>query len=113
MSAISDQMMHDGLQPWFDAHGQQITVITGGNINQQFTATLLAKDEAEMVGEVVQDSREKTLAIFEDTSYPTLVKPMDQMRDSTGQIWRFAKRTNNPVDSTVEWEVIKLTPNDK
>ncbi|MDE2099880.1 MAG: hypothetical protein KGL39_21685 [Patescibacteria group bacterium] len=113
MGAISDQMMQDGLQPFFDVHGQKITVTSGRDVGKPFLATILVAGDIELNGEVVKDNREKSVAIFNQLSWPSNSYPSDMFKDESGQKWKFGKRTNNPVDQTVEFEIIKITGNDK
>jgi|SRR6185437_1399923 len=112
MSAISDQMMENALEPWFNLHGQRVTITSGADAGKSFTATLVISPPTILNGEIVQDNREEALAVFNNNSYPN-VKPGDYMKDESNQVWKFGERENNPVDSTVDFKIIKKTTQDK
>jgi len=113
MAAISDQMMHDGLPVWFNIHGQTVTITSGANQGRQYTAALLIAPPTMLNGEVVQDNREEAVAVFANDSYPESVEPGDYMKDESGQVWKFGERENNPVDSSVDFKIIKKTSKDQ
>jgi hypothetical protein len=113
MPAISDKLADDGLIAWMFIHGQTIRMISGADAGKFFQAALLVMPDATMQGEVVQDNREKSTIVFTNASYPSNAKPGDYLTDDSGNTWRLGKRTNNPTDSSVDFELIKKTPQDK
>lgn len=107
--ALSDNLMDDGFANTQAIHGQRVTIDSGADAGKVFIATMLTMPDVEFDGEVVADSREKVVCHFSNNSFPN-VKPEDTMVDSSGVKWRFIGRTNNPVDNSVDFEVMKVVP---
>jgi hypothetical protein len=107
--ALSDQMIGDGLVAWLNFHGQTVTMSSGHDAGKPFTATMVVAPDAKISGEVVQDNRELSIIVFANSSWPSKSLPGDFLVDENGQKWKLGKRTNNPVDVTVDFEVIKQT----
>ena len=112
MGAISDIMQADAFRLTQSLHGQQVRILSsfrGLDDGKVYQCTLLAAPDVKFQGEVLQDNREKTVAHFAQDSWPKNVLPEDTMKDSDGTIWRFGERTDNPADSTVDFDVVKVT----
>lgn len=107
--SLSDQCVSDGLVSWFDFHGQTVTITSGPDAGKKFTATMVVAPDAKIKGEVVQDNRELSIIVFANSSWPSESLPGDFLVDENNQKWKLGKRTNNPTDVTVDFEVIKQT----
>ena len=90
------------------------TIVTPGPLGFAAIAFIgvILVEPAVMLGDLVEDPREKVTATFARTSYPAL-SPRDTIRDESGNLWSAVKRTNNPADNTVEFELLIITAKDK
>ena len=112
MPALSDNLMAAGLNMIHSVHGQRVVIINGIDLGKTFIGTILVQPDDRTQGEVTEDRREKSVVVFSNDSWPANVKPEDRMRDESGQVWQFVVRSNNPADSSVDFEIIKIAPED-
>jgi hypothetical protein len=104
-------MLGSGFGLTQSVHGETVTILTGTEAGKTYTATILVAPDVSFEGLVTEDRREKCVAHFPDDAFPAVTEGQGTMKDSGGTVWKFVKRTNNPLDTTVDFEVMKVLPN--
>jgi hypothetical protein len=100
------------MAPFMSGHGERIMVLTGPDAGREFVAAILPVPDIDVTFEVVEDRREKCQALFDQRSVPN-VDPRDRFSDESGQIWSFGRRSDNPQDAIVTFDVDKITEQDQ
>ena len=111
MASVSSLLLTSAFESTLAIHGETVAVLSGADAGKSFIGVILV-EPAVMLGDLVEDPREKVTATFARTSCPAL-SPRDTIRDESGNLWSAVKRTNNPADNTVEFELLIITAKDK
>ena len=88
-------------------HGEFVDILSGTDAGKTFTAVILTQPSMVLGGDIGEDVREKVMAHFANTRCPRLERG-NQMRDSSGNVWKIVGRTDNPADSTTDFELVKI-----
>lgn len=109
---LSDTLLARGFANVLAVHGETLLVLSGANDGLTFAGVLLAEPDLSLETELGADPRERVLLHCERNPLTIGLTSQVLIQDSGGKRWRVLRRTDNPNRITLEFELMKITPQD-
>lgn len=110
--SLSDTLLARGFANVLAVHGETLLILSGANDGLSFAGVILAEPDLSLDTELSADPREKVMLYCERNPVTLALSAQAMIQDENLNRWRLVKRSNNPNRTTLEYELIRITPQD-